>query len=145
MFMKMILRRNASWKPRCHCLPSLLLPMCVCVCVFSDGRKLFDVVHFPCVPLIITAALCVIMNALLLLLREPRLPCWLWECPPPGITSYWWTIQNVMILIFPHTWCQVTLWDTKYNIHAHPPVPSLHTHTPGKLVYHSFTTCQDIS
>lgn len=56
-------------------LSSFIASTYVCVCVFSDGRKLFDVVHFPCVPLIITAALCVIMNALLLLLREPRLPC----------------------------------------------------------------------
>lgn len=44
MFMKMILHRNASCMPRCHCLSSSLASTCMYVCVWGREREVVVVV-----------------------------------------------------------------------------------------------------
>lgn len=108
MFMKMILHRNASCMPRCHCLSSSLASTCVykCVFVFVEGgwgchnrlsscvcnyvraylRSCIFTLGETCVSACessIFCSLCVCVKSLLLFLCELWLRCWVCECAPP--------------------------------------------------------------
>lgn len=107
MFMKMILHRNASCMPRCHCLSSSLASTCVYKCVFvfveggvggviTDWVVVFAIMREriwgrvflgeTCVSACessIFCSLCVCVKSLLLFLCELWLRCWVCECAPP--------------------------------------------------------------